>query len=440
MKMTRNIIFVLLITLMILSGCSANFSNEKSTNENTLTIYIVKDTPIISLINKYNENKANGKLIEIVEFENNTELSSKLTAEMMANKGPDLIYYDSESGGISNIEKMMSLDVFADYNELLSNDSSDDIINLDNYNKTVLDSGVYNGKRYFMPISYMPDIIITTQEICDKYSVDLSKSITYQNVEESLFEFIQKSNNSDTMSTFYDISDEFYKLIDSRIDFFDKRDSLTSNGFLSDIDSLDDLISEYNPSKDSAYTYGLDPLLQGQIMFVNLEQVAGSEPNSLGGIYYYIISKGQTPIILNSISNSNNVYSAFFDKGFLINKNSDKKSASYEFVKYMLSTKVQCHSEVGFPVNKAAQIKLIEEMSKMNAKSFGVNYDKDSVDDNFVNSYINFLDSINNCRFKNNYFNHSVIGDIVSKHISGEIKKEQFIKEIQERTKIFLEE
>ena len=115
MKMTRNIIFVLLITLMILSGCSANFSNEKSTNENTLTIYIVKDTPIISLINKYNENKANGTLIQIVEFENNSELSSKLTAEMMANKGPDLIYYDSESGGISNIEKMMSLDVFADY-------------------------------------------------------------------------------------------------------------------------------------------------------------------------------------------------------------------------------------------------------------------------------------------------------------------------------------
>ena len=55
----------------------------------------------------------------------------------MADDGPDLIYFDSGFGSISNIEKMMSLDMFADYNELLSNDNSDSKINLDNYDKTV---------------------------------------------------------------------------------------------------------------------------------------------------------------------------------------------------------------------------------------------------------------------------------------------------------------
>lgn len=440
MKITKIILPVLLIILVLFSGCSADVSDEQSTNKDTFTIYLVKDTPINSLIKKYNENKANKNRIEIVEFENNTELSSKLNAEIMANKGPDLIYYDSGYGGISNIEKMMSLDMFADYNQLLSNDNSDSSINLDNYDKTVMESGVYNGRRYFMPISYMPDVVITTQEICDKYAVDLTKSITYQNLEESLSGFLKESKTSDNMSTFFDFSDEVYKLIDSRINFFDRKDTLNSDSFLSDIDAIDNLISEYNPSKDSTYSYALDPLLQGNVMFVNLEQVAGSEPNSIGSIYYYIRSKGQTPIIINSISNSKNTYSAFLDKGLLINKNSDKKAESYEFVKYMLSEKTQCNPEIGLPVNKNARSKLIEGMGKTDAKSFGVDYDKDSVDDYFINSYICFLDGINNCSFKNKYFNHSVIGDSVSKYINGETKKEQFVREIQGKAKIYLEE
>lgn len=102
--------------------------------------------------------------------------------------------------------------------------------------------------------------------------------------------------------------------------------------------------------------------------------------------------------------------------------------------------KTQCSPEIGLPVNKNARSKLIEEMAETDAKSFGVDYDKDTVDDYYINSYISFLDGINNCSFKNNYFNHSVIGDSVSKYINGEIKKEQFVKEIQGKAEIYLEE
>ena len=38
-------------------ACSSNASDEKSTSEGAFTIYVVKDTPINSLIKKYNENK-----------------------------------------------------------------------------------------------------------------------------------------------------------------------------------------------------------------------------------------------------------------------------------------------------------------------------------------------------------------------------------------------
>lgn len=440
MKIKRIIIPILLVILLLFSSCSANVSDTKSTDEIALTMYIVKDSPINSLLKKYNKNKNKEKSIVIIEFENSADLSSKLSAEIMAGKGPDLIYFDSIYGGISNIEKMISLDMFADYNELISNDNSDSAIDLDEYNKNVIESGVYNGKRYFMPISYMPDIVITTKEICDKYFVDLTKSITYQNAEKSLSGFLNESKASDNRSVFYDFSDEIYKLIDSNMDFFNRKNTLNSDGFLSDINVIDNLKSEYNPSEDSTYSYALDPLLQGNVMFVNLDQVAGSEPNSIGSIYYYIKSKNQTPVILNGLSNSENIYSAYLDKGLLINKNSNKKDEAYDVVKYMLGEKTQCNSEIGLPVNKNAQTKLIEEMGETDAQSFGIDYDKDTVDDYFIDSYTSFLDSINNCGFKNDYFNHSVIGDSVSNYINGEIKKEQFIEGIQDKAKIYLEE
>ena len=65
---------------------------------------------------------------------------------------------------------------------------------------------------------------------------------------------------------------------------------------------------------------------------------------------------------MNNLSDSEDTSSAFIDKGFLINNNSDKKESAFKFVKYMLSEDVQCNSEVGLPVNKAAQKKLIEEI------------------------------------------------------------------------------
>lgn len=49
---------------------------------------------------------------------------------------------------------MMALDVFADYNELIKADISDSAIDFNNYYENILDSGVYNGKRFYANIIY----------------------------------------------------------------------------------------------------------------------------------------------------------------------------------------------------------------------------------------------------------------------------------------------
>lgn len=59
---------------------------------------------------------------------------------------------------------------------------------------------------------------------------------------------------------------------------------------------------------------------------------------------------------------------------------------------------------------------------------------------NLLINYSDVLEGINRCGFRNDYFNYSIIGDIVSQYVSGDITKEQFIKEVQSKTQIYLDE
>ena len=433
MRMVKVIITVSVCILMVLTLFGCNSENDNNNNDDLLTIYVVKEHPIIRLIDKYNDSNKSDK-INMVEIQDGDTLNSKLSAELMAGKGPDIVLYDSSYNGISNMEKMMALDVFADYNELIKNDSSDSSIDLKNYNEIVMDSGINNGKRYFVPISYIPNFLITTTKLSDEYSIDSSKSITYEKSPKVLSKYLNKAKKSENMSGFFNVNEELYALIDSNIDFFNKTNTLQSDKFLNNLNALSELILP----ADKNNSLGTDPLelvLKGNTMFVSLYQITGSEPNGMGYIYYYFKSNSQTPLIMNNLSDSEDTSSAFIDKGFLINNNSDKKESAFKFVKYMLSEDVQCNSEVGLPVNKAAQKKLIEEIDLDI-----YNMEKDSDYNNFISNYSNALDGINKCGFRNDYFNNSIINDVVSKYVSGDITEKQFIKEIQGKTQLYLNE
>lgn len=433
MRMVKVIITVSVCILMVLTLFGCNSENDNNNNDDLLTIYVVKEHPIIRLIDKYNDSNKSDK-INMVEIQDGDTLNSKLSAELMAGKGPDIVLYDSSYNGISNMEKMMALDVFADYNELIKNDSSDSSIDLKNYNEIVMDSGINNGKRYFMPISYIPNFLITTTKLSDEYSIDSSKSITYEKSPKVLSKYLNKAKKSENMSGFFNVNEELYALIDSNIDFFNKTNTLQSDKFLNNLNALSKLILP----ADKNNSLGTDPLelvLKGNTMFASLYQITGSEPNGMGYIYYYFKSNSQTPLIMNNLSDSEDTSSAFIDKGFLINNNSDKKESAFKFVKYMLSEDVQCNSEVGLPVNKAAQKKLIEEIDLDI-----YNMEKDSDYNNFISNYSNALDGINKCGFRNDYFNNSIINDVVSKYVSGDITEKQFIKEIQGKTQLYLNE
>ena len=105
--------------------------------------------------------------VEIRDFEgagtleNLMEYVEMIKTEIPAGKGPDLLYDNGSYSDTLDIYKAMDADVFYDMSGLFENDAD---INLDDYNKAAMDSGIYKGKRYIVPISYMNNIMLTTKE------------------------------------------------------------------------------------------------------------------------------------------------------------------------------------------------------------------------------------------------------------------------------------
>lgn len=73
-------------------------------------------------------------------------MTSQLTTELMAGKGPDIITSGELSLLSSSTEKLIKQGVFANIDDIISNSEDKDKLKLSDYNSNILDAGVYDGK------------------------------------------------------------------------------------------------------------------------------------------------------------------------------------------------------------------------------------------------------------------------------------------------------
>lgn len=73
-------------------------------------------------------------------------MTSQLTTELMAGKGPDIITSGELSLLSLSTEKLIKQGVFANIDDIISNSEDKDKLKLSDYNSNILDAGVYDGK------------------------------------------------------------------------------------------------------------------------------------------------------------------------------------------------------------------------------------------------------------------------------------------------------
>ena len=443
-----------IITVFAFSGCG---ESTASSNSSKLTYCAYNEDVICDIIERYNKyckkHYDESYQIEIVEYDSLEEMYTIMATEIMSGDGPDIISLDQPLP----FEKLIENHAFADVDELINTYGSN--IDFNDYNTKVMESGIVNRKRYFVPFFYCPNIFISTQEKLKEYDLnfsdfsykELSRQLSQEKVSCSLF-----GNESDNYSL-------LFSYIDSYVNFDNKTTNFDTNSFLENIDYIKKLINNDNTNENVYYD-----LYNSENNCCILSTPRLLFGGTIGGVktaYYNIFLQNKTPAILPNFSYENKI-TAYVECGIAINQNSDKKDKALRFIEYCLSEDVQeywCGSrsdkgfsgtnEISLPVNNkafdyAVEVETGEEWDYNEDGEFDEEEKEfsENVDSIFWKDYLGITDDISGCtlynykNLKTTYYNSSVIGDIVDKYLKGDFSKDKFIRQLTAATEIYLTE
>ena len=101
------------------------------------------------------------------------ELYEKMAVQFMAGEGPDIFVVD---GFLMDVEKLVRQGVFADMEPYFQADNFD----WEPYNQAVMDGGVWNGKRFLIPLSYQFPLLFTTRSALEETGFDVEACGDFQ--------------------------------------------------------------------------------------------------------------------------------------------------------------------------------------------------------------------------------------------------------------------
>lgn len=431
--MNKRIISVMLC-MLILTGFTACGNSATEDSGSKITFYTIKNWYSItegSSIWDYNKHCTDSdKIIEIVEFETAEELKNKLSTELMSGGGPDLISADCLSAAGISYEKLIEQGCFADINEIIEADTSQDKINLSDYNENALQSGVIKGNRYYIPFYYMPNFYVASQQDLEKYISADTKSLSYND----LIKINDKINEekSDKVITL-NADGYLWSYVYDNVDFLNKSYSFDVE-FSKTAEKLKELKSSGNEIKEEIFNEFVISPYQ---------------------IYEYcaeIEKSGDNVKLIGKPSTNTDVLSAQLCDIYFINKNSRKKQELMEFIKFALSEEEQnnvtgagiekydnttsYYNGSYFPVNKksyktlmnnAKEIKYLDDTAKISNKS---------------SEYLeNMLGQISDYQFpqSTNYMTE-VGSELINDYVNGKISTQKFTESLKSKTKIYMEE
>ena len=427
-----------IITVFAFSGCG---ESTASSNSSKLTYCAYYEDDICDIIERYNKyctkHYDESYQIEIVEFESQEEMKLKMSTEIMAGEGPDIFSLSQKLP----FEKLTDSKTIADVNELISEFSYD--IGIDNCDSKIMDAGVIDGKRYFIPLFYSPDVFITTEETLNKYNLT-SSEFSFKALSEELLK------NKKEYSLFGDDNTAFfYSFLDQYIDFNSGNTEFNSDKFSEDLDSIYSLIK--NDTTDENVYYFLYENINNGASILYKEMPAFSRIVRTYSCLKYL---GSTPVFVNNYNMDDDSISASVDVGIAVNDNCKNKEKLLPFIKYCLSCNVQknmSEERMYLPVNSDAMEKCIDSIDE--AIDFGdlIVSDKEkaiveTAQSAAIRDYKYIINNITKCNLygfnylSDTYFNSSVISDIVDKYLNGDISKEKFIRQLSAATEIYLTE
>lgn len=296
------------------------------------------------VINKYKSKYKDVRLDETV-FTKESDLSTRLTTDLLAGEGPDVILFKPDT--INSLHKVMENGIFAELDPLIEADGE---FNLSDYYEKVLDYGIYKGKRYFIPIDYYMPVFITTEGILEKNNIKIDESNwTWDELARITDEFMKRNEGKDK----YMFDGLYFAVMWSGlplIDYENRQVNLTSPEFIKYLENLDKAqkgilpLEKYRAMKfDDLYF----ELLNGTCVMLYSYDEGNLSNVCLANSWTNHILKENLKIIPMPSVNGDGKYYPVLNQCVAINDKCEYKEDAFNMIKVFLSLEHQASLSVG---------------------------------------------------------------------------------------------
>lgn len=213
------------------SGTAAGTKTGDSSAAPEISIYYLANVnyvanAILEFKGKYPGVKVNPKLFFI---NSKDDFNKALSTEVLTGGGPDIIVC-KPLRDMDSISKIFNNGAFADLNQYISKDKE---FKISGYRSTVVNAGVFGGKRMFMPIYYALPVLYTTESVLKKNNINISENCSVSELDNLVDSFLKdKSKKSKYL---FDSQFSFYYLMNSAkksfIDYQNKKSYFDSKEF-----------------------------------------------------------------------------------------------------------------------------------------------------------------------------------------------------------------
>lgn len=441
------LILTVLLSAAVFGGCSKEDLSDKQ-----LTVYCTtsRKTEYEQLFKYYNNYcTANAKFgrpyqISFVEFENDEELYKKMTTETMAGGGPDIFL----TAQYLPFEKMIGAGAFIDIDELLEREGYE--IDFSQLNEKVMDSGVWNGKRYILPIVYSARVMITDKNNINPLNLpdENGSTITYDDINGMLkYAEYQDIFPVDSVQLMCNLLYDYMDMKEKKV-YFD------TDEFKENIEIIKKL-HEYETKREKDTENSNTPLwMYSPSFFENAQNsfeifmkryLCNYTKNDFP---YYSKQVEKSSVLYKGVSKEKSDNRGNIDLGIAINKNTKQGKKICELIKFSLSDTGQSHMTSpynsfafgnSFPVNK----KTFEKRLR-NAKEFeyvGGDVFKNH-DSEMFNTYVEIARNVDDCALYSDgsYYTTSIVGELIEQYLNNKLPQNKFIRQLSSATKFYLEE
>lgn len=451
MKKAKLLIIILFLAL-ILFVCSCGQEDlyiDDENDETPLQVYLMYwNFDVKSAIDKYNKEIDDGvshnRKVEITtfEYEEFENMYDRISSEMMAGKGPDIIFFDGTTDIYMDFDKLTEQDAFADMDILIANS---DTFAFDDYNMPALDTGVINGKRVMMPLSYKVNFMITTQENLDTLGLPVPGYFTYN----ELFEIAEKCHHDTlSISSLYQSSQIFYNIITEN--GLDPKGMEILKKYM-ELEMVDnerhDSLGDISGMAEEFYQH----ICNGEIiMDYSGVSVGGSEFMLVRSLYNIVVNLYDKEFIMlnEPIIDGKTTY-GYVNEGCAINMNSLHKNDAFQFIEFLLSEKYQysitlkgAAIPVGISSYEKAKSDFLNDKSGIYDSLDNYEYAVTDLPDELKEYYISLIEGVTEYKYigQERYIVRNVIKDSITDYKNGRIDFDTMVEQINRKIKLYYSE